>query len=535
MTLKNSAINQPERELDDSASFFVQNLLSALKILFNPSHVLYENASGEKKTATQKVSTNNLDTDLRSPNALKLGGWKIIHSVRVIIIALLDTIAIILAWLVAQNLANPADALNILQHNESSSEWLKIVIAINIGIICAARLYGTDRKSRSFTGLIKAISLAHIIIFLLASLTSFGSSVYPRIILFAWSLTLVLVVSERYLLNQTIKIIRKKVVYLKRKVLLLGTTEDVVKARKILERNESFKIVEVADLSVCQDSSTWNQTLDRVCHQKVDEVFVCSWEKIENPITLFWQFQSAGINWRVLSVNLQLPLQWSDIGMIGMIEEIPTFRFNSHTIIGADFWCKRIVDVVTSLLLLVVLGLPMLLIALSIRLDSPGPVFYKQTRVGLKGQNFQIWKFRTMVENASQLQQKLEAKNEVKGGVLFKIKDDPRITKVGRVLRKYSLDELPQLFNVLRGEMSLVGPRPLPVRDVTRFSNASYLIRHEVLPGITGLWQVSGRSDTDSDQVFAWDFAYIQNWSLALDIKILLKTILVVLTNKGAY
>ena len=124
--------------------------------------------------------------------------------------------------------------------------------------------------------------------------------------------------------------------------------------------------------------------------------------------------------------------------------------------------------------------------------------------------------------------------NEVNGGVLFKIKDDPRITKIGKYLRKYSLDELPQLFNVLKGEMSLVGPRPLPVRDVQKFS-PEYYLRHEVIPGITGLWQVSGRSDTDSENVFNLDFEYIQNWSLALDIQILFRTIQVVLNSKGAY
>jgi lipopolysaccharide/colanic/teichoic acid biosynthesis glycosyltransferase len=139
-----------------------------------------------------------------------------------------------------------------------------------------------------------------------------------------------------------------------------------------------------------------------------------------------------------------------------------------------------------------------------------------------------------MVANASQLQKELEAKNEVKGGVLFKMQNDPRITRVGKFLRRYSLDELPQLINVLREEMSIVGPRPLPVRDVERFSE-NHFLRHEILPGITGLWQVSGRSNVDSEEVFYLDLAYIQHWSLALDIKILLQTIKVVLTKEGAY
>ena len=199
-----------------------------------------------------------------------------------------------------------------------------------------------------------------------------------------------------------------------------------------------------------------------------------------------------------------------------------------------DFWFKRGFDLVLSCLILSLCSFPMLVIAILIKLESPGSVFYRQTRIGLKNRQFQIWKFRTMVANASQLQQELEAKNEVKGGVLFKIKDDPRLTKVGKFLRCYSLDELPQLFNVLRGEMSLVGPRPFPLRDVERFGR-DHFGRHEVLPGMTGLWQVNGRSNADSDTVFYWDTVYIQQWSLVLDFKILLKTIPVVLTKEGAY
>jgi lipopolysaccharide/colanic/teichoic acid biosynthesis glycosyltransferase len=177
----------------------------------------------------------------------------------------------------------------------------------------------------------------------------------------------------------------------------------------------------------------------------------------------------------------------------------------------------------------------MLIIALLIRIDSPGDVFYRQTRVGLKGNHFKVWKFRTMVQNASQLQQQLEARNEVDGGVLFKMKNDPRITRIGKILRKYSLDELPQIFNVLRGEMSLVGPRPLPVRDVQKFSHRHF-IRQEVLPGITGLWQISGRSDIiDFEKVIDLDKTYMENWSLSLDLQIILQTIKVILDKKGAY
>jgi lipopolysaccharide/colanic/teichoic acid biosynthesis glycosyltransferase len=155
--------------------------------------------------------------------------------------------------------------------------------------------------------------------------------------------------------------------------------------------------------------------------------------------------------------------------------------------------------------------------------------------MGLKGRHFKVWKFRTMVINADQLLKDLEGKNETKDGVLFKIKDDPRITRVGKFLRRYSLDELPQLINVVRGNMSLVGPRPLPLRDIEYFKSYHFS-RQNVLPGITGLWQVSGRSNIlDFENAFRLDMTYINNWSLAMDFQILLKTIKVVFARDGAY
>lgn len=218
-----------------------------------------------------------------------------------------------------------------------------------------------------------------------------------------------------------------------------------------------------------------------------------------------------------------------------MIGGSPTLTFPPPVITGIDFWTKRIFDFCCAALLLILAAPLYILIALLIKLDSPGPIFYRQTRIGLHGKPFKAWKFRTMVANAHKLQKQLEAFNEMKDGVMFKIKDDPRVTRVGKFLRRYSLDELPQVFNVLLGEMSLVGPRPFPTRDVQRF-NEHHFIRHEVLPGITGLWQVSGRSNiTDFEQVIQLDLTYIENWSIWLDLKILLQTVRVVLRKTGAY
>ncbi|MEI7759682.1 MAG: sugar transferase [Thermoleophilia bacterium] len=200
---------------------------------------------------------------------------------------------------------------------------------------------------------------------------------------------------------------------------------------------------------------------------------------------------------------------------------------------GWDWAVKRTFDVVGSGLL-VVLGLPLwLIIALAVKLDSRGPVFYVDRRVGVSEREFGMVKFRTMVTDAADQQHRLEAANEA-SGALFKIRDDPRVTRVGRVLRRFSLDELPQLLNALRGQMSLVGPRPLPLRDYELLEDW-HRARYLVLPGMTGLWQISGRSGLSFDDLVRLDFAYLENWSVWLDITIIAKTIPAVVSGRGAY
>lgn len=198
---------------------------------------------------------------------------------------------------------------------------------------------------------------------------------------------------------------------------------------------------------------------------------------------------------------------------------------------------KRSLDVVGSLCGLVAFSPVMLIITLLIRRDSKGPILFRQTRMGLDGREFSCLKFRTMVQDAEARLRDLEARNESAGGVLFKIKHDPRVTRLGHFLRRSSLDELPQLWNVLRGEMSLVGPRPLQVRDSKKLEGLapeSYRRRLSVMPGLTGPWQVGGRSEVDSLGMLRLDLDYVENWSIAMDLEILLKTIGVVIRRQGA-
>ncbi|HKC22775.1 MAG TPA: sugar transferase [Gaiellaceae bacterium] len=214
-------------------------------------------------------------------------------------------------------------------------------------------------------------------------------------------------------------------------------------------------------------------------------------------------------------------------------EGAPLFELRPPAFAGWQWGVKRSFDVVVSTFVIVV-GSPLwVAIACAIRVTSPGPVFYRDQRIGLGDRPFGMMKFRTMYQDAAGRQAALEAANEA-SGPLFKIKDDPRVTRVGGFLRRFSLDELPQVLNVLWGEMSLVGPRPLPIRDYEQLQEW-HRKRYRVLPGMTGLWQVSGRIDLSFDDLVRLDFYYIEHWSIWLDISILAKTLPAVLARRGAY
>lgn len=214
-------------------------------------------------------------------------------------------------------------------------------------------------------------------------------------------------------------------------------------------------------------------------------------------------------------------------------QTVPLFTLRPPVFEGIDYALKRTFDLVVATAGLVALWPVLLAIALAVKLSSRGPAIYRSVRPGIGGRPFDCLKFRTMREHADQLQDDLESLNE-KSGALFKIRRDPRLTHVGRFLRRFSLDELPQLVNVIRGEMSLVGPRPLPLRDFERLEEW-HKKRYLVLPGMTGLWQVSGRAELDFDDLVRLDFLYLERWSMLLDLSILLKTVPAVLRGRGAF
>ena len=212
---------------------------------------------------------------------------------------------------------------------------------------------------------------------------------------------------------------------------------------------------------------------------------------------------------------------------------VPLFELRPPVFDGFDYAVKRSFDFLGALFLLTVLSPLLLLISVAVFISSRGPVLYRSQRPGIGGAPFSCFKFRTMRSDADQMQADIESLNEA-SGPLFKIRDDPRMTSVGRILRRFSLDELPQLVNVLLGQMSLVGPRPLPQRDFDQLEEW-HKKRYLVLPGITGLWQVSGRSELDFDDLVRLDFLYLERWSVALDLTILVKTVPAVFSRRGAF
>ncbi len=483
-------------------------------------------------TQASYSSSTSSKLDLRAPLFARLRRGTGIERLRVITLVLIDSVSLSLAWIVAQAYGTPLASPWSFQRNLVA---LLIILTTVVGVIAAQGLYQSGEKRRDYFRLIKTISFAHFLLVIIAFLYQPSSFVSRSTFVLAWLLSIAFTCLGRLTVDIALSRLRQRGAG-RSPTFLICRPEDTEKAIKLIEQDNCYRIVGIADICSSDEHGWGDAILESVRHLGVTQVFVCSWDSRKNRMFLYWSFRSAGIRIHILPIGLEAFLEaFCQKAEFGVVGGLPSITFNPPFITGSDFYVKRCFDFVFSGLFLLLTAPLYLGIALLVKLDSPGPIFYKQTRIGLHGQPFKAWKFRTMVIGADRLQKELETSNETKDGVLFKMKDDPRITQVGKILRRYSLDELPQIFNILFGEMSLVGPRPLPTRDVEKFSK-HHFIRQEVLPGITGLWQVSGRSDVpDFEEVLRLDVAYIENWSLGLDIKILLQTVKVVVLKQGAY
>jgi exopolysaccharide biosynthesis polyprenyl glycosylphosphotransferase len=274
------------------------------------------------------------------------------------------------------------------------------------------------------------------------------------------------------------------------------------------------------------------EQLDEVLgSERIDEVIIADPDFPQvDALELVDQCHQRGVRVRLAPSTMEILIHRAEF-VPG--QSVPLFELGPPVFEGVDFALKRTFDLLAATIMLVLLSPLLLAIVVAVRLTSRGPILYRSMRRGIGQRPFPCLKFRTMHTDAEELQADLEELNEATGA-LFKIRQDPRLTRVGSLLRRFSLDELPQLVNVLRGEMSLVGPRPLPQRDYDMLEDW-HRKRYLVLPGITGLWQVSGRSELDFDDLVHLDFIYLESWSLALDLTIILKTIPAVISRRGAY
>jgi exopolysaccharide biosynthesis polyprenyl glycosylphosphotransferase len=444
----------------------------------------------------------------------------------VILLVVSDAGTITLSWWLASLLGTPISSP---WHVSRNPTLLPLILAVMIGILGARGLYKSGDRRRDYLGLIKSISLAEILLLLIAFLYEPHRAFSRSTFLLSWLLTILFTSAGRYLLDVSTRVLRQHGA-VRYPVFLISEQENQDRHAQLIEQEGYYNISEIADASAL-DRANRKQTFEVLRSLGIVETFV-SWPAIHRRLYLCWHFQRAGITLRILPTDWESCFPRSEFQMLG---QVPSPMIKAPMILGSDYWVKRLLDFCFAAVLFVIL-LPIYMgLALLIKLDSPGPIFFRQTRIGLHGHRFKVWKFRTMVINADKLQAELEGQNEMSDGILFKMKDDPRITGVGGFLRRYSLDELPQLFNILIGEMSFVGPRPFPIRDVERFEERHF-IRQEVLPGITGLWQVSGRSNIESfEEAVSLDISYIANWSLWLDLEIMLKTVRVVLKRQGAY
>jgi exopolysaccharide biosynthesis polyprenyl glycosylphosphotransferase len=418
----------------------------------------------------------------------------------------------------------------------NETEWMPFLVLITLLVFAHGDLYA-ERERRPGVGRIVSSLLLVTLITLAFGLgtghkfTTFGLAPTALVL----SAALISLLRAGYD-GVTGAVLRRAGV--RRRALLVGAGEHLRHLHEMLGRRRSGIDYEfVGALAPSDDGSPIPvlgdlNALSRVLGtHTIDELILTDAEFSERELLdTVEQAHRRGVQVRVAPRTTELLLQRAEY-VPG--QTVPLFELRPPAFLGGEWLLKRTFDLVVSALVLVI-GLPLwLLIAAAVTLTSPGPILYRDRRIGLGEREFDMLKFRTMYADAPEQQAYLEQANEA-SGPLFKMRRDPRVTPVGTVLRRLSLDEIPQLLNVLRGAMSLVGPRPLPLRDYRQLSDW-HLKRYNVLPGITGLWQISGRSNLDFDDLVRLDFYYLENWSLWLDVTILVKTIPAVLAGRGAY
>jgi len=473
---------------------------------------------------------------------IRIGRYVFVKTLYILIdIFFLSLSLFLVCWLRQETISFPAtpynlffDPINPFRH--AFLFWIAVIIFVNN----SNDLYQTKREIFETVEIWKVIksvlfsSLIMIVVIYAVKLPNF-----PRSILFLGTLLTCLFLSSWRILKRLFVEYLVAQGYNNFNVLIIGAgkigtvlTEEIQKKPAL-----GLNVVGYLDDFKANDSHTGDiKILGKVTdfvkiarREFINKVFITCHNDGEIFLKILEQAKDLGIAVRVVPHGFELmsgEFSKYNIGFIPILEYCDAEHSRKQ-------FGKRFFDFLAAVCLMGLVFPLFIVIAFLLKLDSPGPIFYSSRRYGRKGRMFNMYKFRSMHMDADSVVDQMQNENEVDGPI-FKIKKDPRVTKIGRVLRKYSIDELPQLINVMKGDMSLVGPRPLPIKQIQK-EDLRQLQRLEVRPGITGLWQIRGRSDISFARLLKWDVWYINNWSFWLDFNILLQTVPVVFKGKGAY
>jgi len=408
--------------------------------------------------------------------------------------------------------------------------FVMLVMPIWFGSLYASRIYESLR-TRTLWSLLLALLRAYLIAVCVSAAAVFmlDPHTFSRLLFALFvGISFVAILTVKLLVRILLTTIRRRGINV-RNILLVGDGEKADQMQRLIRQHEAWGLRLVGAMPDLHDV----EAILSICkNESVDEVVFCLPASAMHCIEGYvGRLDSLGVTSRMVLDLMDFPAHRREISLFH--DTLPMLTFYSKAFSAPQLLAKRCLDIIGALVGLLLLGLMLPFVGLAIKLESPGPIFFGQLRLGEQGRPFRCWKLRSMFVDAEQHKQELMAQNEM-NGQMFKIKDDPRVTGVGRFIRKTSIDEFPQFWNVLKGEMSLVGTRPPTPDEVANYEDW-HRKRISIRPGITGLWQVSGRSQIqDFDEVARLDIRYVENWSIWLDIKILFQTLWVVTLGRGA-
>lgn len=459
------------------------------------------------------------------------------RAARVLILLALDFAGVSLAIFTALAFKTLVEGTFVFsQVYDTTRSYVSFAYLVTVLLFARSSMYASQSERPGLTRVLAALFEVTIVILIFAVVSGQHFASY-YIFYGSFAFAVLYVASLRWLAEQGFGRLLRAAGYARRAV-IVGSGEHIEAVARVLGSGPHPAVTVVGYISLAPrpanglrslgSLSDLSSTIER---EAIDEVIIADPAfPQEHAVALVDEAHQRGVRVRIAPSTMDILIHRAEF-VPG--ELVPLFELRAPVFEGVDYVIKRTFNLVIASAVLVFLSPLLLLIALAVKLSSRGPVLYRSQRAGIGGKLFDCLKFRTMLVGADALQAELEAHNEA-SGALFKIRHDPRRTPVGRFLRRYSLDELPQLVNVLGGQMSLVGPRPLPQRDFERLE-AWHMKRYLVLPGMTGLWQVSGRAELSFDDLVRLDFLYLERWSVFVNLAILAKTIPAVFHGRGAF